>query len=140
MSGVRDCRESGDGGDVAEYQLVLEMAAHGSCIYCGRAVVDLCPSGFSSPTSKPYEFSNMSPTAIYQAAHPAHTANIPKPAEQACHQDITKLESKPIDRIWLGDTSGKIKFPGIPEFDDKLQQREWVKVRPCSLSPALSSR
>ncbi|KAJ9121290.1 hypothetical protein QFC24_004626 [Naganishia onofrii] len=71
----------------------------------------------------------MSPTAIYSTSQTTHANTVTKPLQQTPHQhqDVSKLADKPLDRIWSGDAAGQIKFPGIPQFEDKLEQREWVK-------------
>lgn len=37
------------------------------------------------------------------------------------------LDSNPFQRVWRGDKAGKIKMPGVPTFDDKYEERTWVK-------------
>jgi len=43
------------------------------------------------------------------------------------HQTLAKLPVQPIDRLWNGDKEGKITFPGIPKFEDKIEERQWVR-------------
>jgi hypothetical protein len=37
------------------------------------------------------------------------------------------LDSNPFTRVWRGDRAGTIKMPGVPTFDDKYEERTWVK-------------
>lgn len=37
------------------------------------------------------------------------------------------LDNNPFQRVWRGDREGKIKMPGVPTFDDKYEERKWVK-------------
>lgn len=37
------------------------------------------------------------------------------------------LASNPFQRVWRGNREGTIKMPGVPTFDDKHEERTWVK-------------
>jgi hypothetical protein len=101
---------------------VGNVAEHTNSLAAVYIPVD--PANLNHPT---HSTSSMSPIATQQDQG-AHAANTTKTAQPSPHQDISKLPGKPLDRIWSGDSSNLIEFPGIPKFDDKLQQREWVKV------------
>jgi len=53
--------------------------------------------------------------------------SLTQPQKPHEHQTLAKLPVHPIDRLWNGDKDLTIKFPGIPQFQDKLDQRQWVK-------------
>jgi hypothetical protein len=44
------------------------------------------------------------------------------------HQSLGGLPDRALDRIWAGDAAGMITFPGRPTFEDKLEEREWIKA------------
>lgn len=48
-----------------------------------------------------------------------------KPLAETTHK--TDLDSNPFTRVWRGDRDGKIKMPGVPTFEDKHEERTWVK-------------
>jgi len=37
------------------------------------------------------------------------------------------LNDNPFQRVWRGDRAGTIKMPGVPTFDDKYEERKWLK-------------
>lgn len=37
------------------------------------------------------------------------------------------LAANPFQRVWRGDRVGTIKMPGVPTFEDKHEERTWVK-------------
>ncbi|KAG7085608.1 hypothetical protein E1B28_003158 [Marasmius oreades] len=51
-------------------------------------------------------------------------------ARPKAHAELEKLEASPIDRFWRGDRDGKINFKSscIPKFEDKYQERDWIKA------------
>ncbi|ESK84752.1 class ii aldolase adducin domain protein [Moniliophthora roreri MCA 2997] len=46
--------------------------------------------------------------------------------KQKTHADLSKL-ADPLPRLWRGDKEGKITYPSIPTFEDKYEEREWMK-------------
>ncbi|KAK1228136.1 hypothetical protein PQX77_008819 [Marasmius sp. AFHP31] len=38
-----------------------------------------------------------------------------------------ELDKPPFERLWRGDKEGKISLTGIPKFEDKYEEREWIK-------------
>ncbi|EEB90223.1 hypothetical protein MPER_11599, partial [Moniliophthora perniciosa FA553] len=46
--------------------------------------------------------------------------------KQKAHADLSKL-ADPLPRLWRGDEEGKISYPSIPTFEDKYEEREWLK-------------
>jgi len=37
------------------------------------------------------------------------------------------LDDNPFQRVWRGNREGTIKMPGVPTFDDKHEERKWLK-------------
>lgn len=37
------------------------------------------------------------------------------------------LDSNPFNRVWRGDKKGSIRMPGVPTFEDKHEERKWIK-------------
>ncbi|KAK7032429.1 hypothetical protein VNI00_013177 [Paramarasmius palmivorus] len=54
------------------------------------------------------------------------------PSNSKAHADLSELGG-PLARLWRGDKDGKVKYPGVPKFDDKYEEREWIK---CHLAAA----
>jgi hypothetical protein len=61
----------------------------------------------------------MSPTAIIDGQNGAEK-------QQAILKQVSKV--KPLDRTWRGDKAGKVVTTGIPKFESKYAEREWIKV------------
>ncbi|KAF5355481.1 hypothetical protein D9758_006335 [Tetrapyrgos nigripes] len=45
--------------------------------------------------------------------------------QPAVPKQVTSV--KPLDRIWRGDKAGKVVTTGIPKFQSKYAEREWIK-------------
>ncbi|KAL0578651.1 hypothetical protein V5O48_003351 [Marasmius crinis-equi] len=43
------------------------------------------------------------------------------------HAELDKLEGA-FDRVWRGDKEGTVKHAGIPKFEDKYKERDWIKA------------
>jgi hypothetical protein len=37
------------------------------------------------------------------------------------------LDANPFNRVWRGDKSGSIRMTGVPKFEDKQEERKWIK-------------
>lgn len=37
------------------------------------------------------------------------------------------LDKNPFNRVWRGDKNGSIRMTGVPKFDDKYEERQWLK-------------
>ena len=37
------------------------------------------------------------------------------------------LAQNPFERVWRGDKEGKIRMTGVPTFEDKYEERTWIK-------------
>lgn len=55
------------------------------------------------------------------------TASASTTTEVKQHQSINDQPKSLTERVSRGDKEGKIKLEGIPKFEDKYEEREWVK-------------
>jgi hypothetical protein len=39
-----------------------------------------------------------------------------------------QLDSNIFHRVWRGDKEGKVTLKGVPKFENKYEEREWIKV------------
>ena len=75
-------------------------------------------------------FATMSTTITISEHKPAtlhlNGSSEPKttPSTNTHKQD---LADNPFQRVWRGNREGTIKMPGVPKFDDKYEERTWLK-------------
>jgi hypothetical protein len=50
-----------------------------------------------------------------------------EPASQTTTTHKQDRNSNPFQRVWRGNRDGTIKMPGVPTFDDKYEERTWLK-------------